>query len=60
MALTDPAPRPLSNRLKWVANDSSRRIRAFDDRFPHLPRWSPAFNVVDFLMERNWEYEREL
>ena len=54
-ALTARGPRPGGGPHYF-----GRRIPAFDDRFPHLPRWSPAFNVVDFLMERNWEYGREL
>ena len=37
-----------------------RRIPGIDDQYPQLPLWSPTFNVVDFLLERNWAYDWDL
>ena len=31
-----------------------RRIARLDDRFHWIPIWSSRFNVVDYLLERNW------
>ena len=31
-----------------------RRVARIDDRSPWMPVWSSRFNVIDYLVERNW------